>query len=230
MSLFLFAVFPYVAIVLAIVATVMMYRTNKFKFSSLSSQFLERDNLFWGSVPWHYGILAVLFGHLIGFCFPREVLLFGSVPVRLLIMEISGLIFGLTALVGLVLLIRRRIENKRISVVTSKSDVLILSLLLIQVCTGVATAIFYRWGINWYATSMVPYLRSLFVLSPELQFIDSMPWTVKVHILNAFVIVSVIPFTRFLHFLIIPFWYLWRPWQRVIWNYDYKSYRNPNKK
>ena len=39
-------------------------------------------------------------GHIIGFLFPREVLAFGSVPVRLLIMEVTALVFGLLAVVG----------------------------------------------------------------------------------------------------------------------------------
>lgn len=228
MSYFLFGAFPYIALTVAIVASIMRYRMNIFQFSSLSSQFLESDKLFWGSVSWHYGILVILLGHLIGFCFPKEILAFGSIPVRSLIMQVTSFTFGVMALVGLILLIKRRIENPRIRVVTSTSDVIILILLLVQVVSGLLVAFQYRWGINWYASSMVPYLRSLWVLSPELAYIESMPLLVKTHIFNSFLIILSIPFTRFLHFLIVPFWYLWRPWQRVIWNYNFKSYRKPN--
>ena len=227
LNLFLFVVFPYVAVVVMLVVSLNRYFTNSYKFSSLSSEFLESDQLFWGSVPWHYGILVILTGHLLGFLFPREMLAFGSVPIRLLIIEVFSLIFVLMALFGLVMLIRRRLENKRIRVVTSSTDFLILFLLLIQVLSGVFTAINYRWGFNWYSTSMVPYLRSLFTFSPEMQYVASLPILVKIHITNAFLIMAVLPFTRLLHFLVLPVHYLWRSWQVVIWNQDRKTKSGP---
>lgn len=221
----LFAVFPYVAVTVELVVSIYRYRNNSYKFSSLSSEFLENNQLFWGSVPWHYGIIVLLFGHFLGFLFPREVLAFGSVPMRLLIIEISALVFGLMALFGLVVLMHRRLTQPRIKVVTSRMDIFILALLLLQVITGVSTALFYRWGINWYAASMVPYLKSLFLLSPKLGYVVSLPLVVKLHIVGAFLIIAILPFSRLLHFLVLPVHYLWRSWQVVIWNYDRKKIR-----
>ena len=145
---FLFVIFPYVAIVLMVVVSLYRYFNNSYKFSSLSSEFLESDNLFWGSVPWHYGILTILMGHLIGLLFPREVLAFGSVPVRILCIEIGALIFGLLSLFGLIVLIRRRFVDAKVRAVTSRMDIVMLLFLLLQTGTGVATAVMYRWGIN----------------------------------------------------------------------------------
>lgn len=217
---FLFVIFPYLACVLAVVVTILRYKVQMFKFTSLSSQFLEGKDLFWGSVPWHYGILGVLAGHFLAFVFPKGLLLFNSVPLRLLLLEITGLALALMALFGLALLIVRRFTHKRIQVVTTWSDYLILLVLLVQVLTGIGIAVGYRWGSNWYAASMVPYLRSLFMLKPNLGFVASMPWTVKLHILNAFFIILLIPFTRFMHFLVVPVQYVRRPWQIVKWNWD----------
>ncbi len=226
LNLFLFVIFPYVALTVMLVVSLTRYFTNSYRFTSLSSEFLESDHLFWGSVPWHYGIIVVLTGHLLGFLFPREMIAFGSVPWRLLVIEVFSLIFGLMALFGLIVLIRRRFENKRVRVVTSRMDIFILLLLLVQVLTGVLTAINYRWGFNWYATSMVPYLRSLFSFSPDMQYVSAMPWPVKLHMANAFFIIAVLPFTRLLHFLVLPIHYIWRSWQVVIWNDDRKQKRN----
>jgi len=220
-----FIIFPYVVVAIELVVSIYRYRTNSYKFSSLSSGFLESRELFWGSVPWHYGILVVLLGHLIGFLFPNEVLLFGSTPVRLFIIEVAALIFGLLTLFGLVNLLRRRLTHPRIKVVTTRMDLLVLVLLLVQVLTGVGTAITYRWGINWYAASMVPYLKSVFMLQPNLAYVATLPVMVKIHIINAFLIIAIIPFTRLLHFLVLPVHYLWRSWQVVIWNYDRKKIR-----
>jgi len=220
-----FAVFPYVVVSIELVVSIYRYYSNSYKFSSLSSEFLESNQLFWGSVSWHYGIIIILFGHIIGFLFPREVLIFGSMPVRSFIMEVTALIFGLSALFGLILLIRRRLTHPRIQVVTSPMDLIVLVLLLVQVGSGVGMAVTYRWGINWYAASMVPYLKSVFMLAPNLSYISSLPWLVKLHVFTAFTIIAILPFTRLVHFLVLPVSYIWRSWQRVIWNYVRKKIR-----
>ena len=225
LNLFLFIVFPYIAVAIMLVVSIQRYRVNSYKFSSLSSEFLESDQLFWGSVPWHYGIMVILMGHFLGFLFPREMIAFGSVPIRLVVIEVFSLIFGLMTLWGLVMLIRRRLTNKRVKAVTSPMDFFILFLLLVQVVSGVGNAVNYRWGFNWYATSMVPYLRSLFIFHPDIQYVQAMPWMVKLHITYAFLIMAVLPFTRLLHFLVLPVHYIWRSWQVVIWNSDRKTKR-----
>ncbi len=224
-DLALFVIFPYVALVLEIAVSFYRYFSGSYKFSSLSSEFLEGRELFWGSQPWHYGILFVLVGHVVGFLFPKEVLLFNEVPVRRLILEVTALTFGLMALVGLLVLIRRRFTNDRVWAVTAKMDLFVLFLLLIQTFSGIYIAVQYRWGSSWYASALVPYLRSLFVLKPNLEYIAPMPWVVKLHIANAYCLIAVLPFTRLVHFLVLPVSYAWRSWQVVIWNWDRKKIR-----
>lgn len=216
----LFVVFPYVAVAIAVIVSIVRYRVEKYKFTSLSSQFLEGNQLFWGSVPWHYGILVVLTGHFLAFLFPKSLLLFNSVPIRLFLLEVTGVAMALAALLGLCLLIHRRMTNKRIMVVTTKSDYLILIFLLSQVVSGILIAVTLRWGSSWFATNMTPYLRSLFLFNPEMSYVQTMPLLVKVHIVNAFILIILIPFTRFLHFLVVPLQYIFRPWQIVRWNWD----------
>jgi nitrate reductase gamma subunit len=148
------------------------------------------------------------------------VLWWNGVPARLYVLEITGLMFGLLALVGIVSLIIRRITSPRIRAVTSVMDIVVLVVLLVQVVLGVYIALFYRWGSSWYATSAVPYLRSLFLLQPDLKMIAPLPAVVKLHIVNAFVFLAILPFSRLVHMLVVPIQYLWRPYQIVIWNWD----------
>ena len=82
-NLILFVVFPYVAIVLAIVGTVYRWARHPFTVSSVSSQLLESQKLFWGSVPFHWGILLVLVGHLVALLLPAGVAKWNQVPIRL---------------------------------------------------------------------------------------------------------------------------------------------------
>jgi nitrate reductase gamma subunit len=217
--------FPYAAALLAVVITIQRYVKRGFTYSSLSSQFLESGELFYGSVPWHIGIIGALTGHLIGFLFPRQVLAFNSVPVRLYILETTGLLFGLMALAGLVNLIVRRHVSSRVRAVTSVMDIVVLLLLLVQVVLGVYTALFYRWGSSWFATSAVPYLRSLFLFQPDIQMIAPLPLVIKLHILNAYALVAVFAFSRLVHMLVVPLHYLFRPYQLVIWNWNRKRIR-----
>ncbi len=214
----LFGVFPYVAIALAIVGTFWRYFTNRFSYSSLSSQFLENNQLFWGSVPFHYGILVILTGHLIGFLIPSTVLAWNGVPWRLYVLEISALAFGLLTIWGLVLLMIRRASNPRILVVTSPMDWVLLLVLLVQVVAGLWIAIYYRWGSSWYAGFAVPYLWSILMFEPDISLVANLPFMVQVHIIGAYVMVALLPFTRLVHFLSFPYEYLWRPHQVVIWN------------
>ncbi|HQZ97110.1 MAG TPA: respiratory nitrate reductase subunit gamma [Pyrinomonadaceae bacterium] len=220
-----FIVLPYVAVTLFVVVSIYRFVTAKFSYSSLSSQLLEGDELFYGVVPWHIGIIGALTGHLIGFLFPKEVLWFNGVPVRLYILETTGLVFGLLALIGIVALIWRRIRMPRIRAVTSTIDTIILVLLFAQVVLGVYTALFYRWGSSWFAASAVPYLRSLFLFQPDVEMIKPLPHIVKTHIINAFLLIAIFPFSRLVHMVSLPVEYLWRPYQVVIWNWNRKKIR-----
>ena len=214
----LFGVLPYVAVILAIIGIIWRFTSDQFSISSLSSQFLETRQLFWGSVPWHYGILIILFGHLIGFLIPRSVLAWNGIPWRLYVLEASALAFGFLTLVGIILLIVRRAASARIRVVTSIMDLVLLLALLVQVAAGLWTAVFYRWGSSWYAGVAVPYLWSILKFSPDIALVSNLPFMVQVHIVGAFVLVALMPFTRLAHFLTFPLAYLWRPYQVVIWN------------
>lgn len=218
-DLLAFGAFPYVVFAVVVIGSAYRYLTDRFSYSSLSSQFLENGRLFWGSVPWHYGILFLLVGHLIGFLFPEAVEdILGGTQTRLYTMESIALALGFLALFGLVALTWRRFTDPRIKAVTSPADVLLILLLLLQVITGIYTALFYRWGIPWYVHTAVPYLWSLLALDPQVQYVASLPTVTKLHIFNAFALVGVFPFTRLVHLVTFPLTYLWRPYQVVVWN------------
>jgi len=227
LDVILFQLFPYVAVAVALVESIRRYGRERFSYSSLSSQFLEGNQLFLGSVPWHYGILIVLLGHLVAFLFPQQILAFNRVPVRLYILEVTALAWGLLTLVGLLSLIVRRLWFPRIRAVTSAMDLILLGVLLIQVGLGVYIALNLRWGSSWYALALVPYLRSLCVLRPDLTLLIPLPWGIKAHILGAFVFLALLPFSRLAHLLVVPWAYLWRQPQLVIWNRCPGSARRP---
>jgi nitrate reductase gamma subunit len=217
-DLVLFVAFPYVAVVLVILVGIWRYTSDRFSYSSLSSQFLENRALFWGSTAWHYGIILVLLAHLAALLFPGAWATLIAVPLRLYVLEVTGLALALLALTGLVTLIVRRLRTPRVLAVTSVADWLLLAILLVQVALGFWVALVYRWGSDWYLHTAVPWLYSLATLNPQTQFVTVLPWTVKLHMLGGFLLVAILPFTRLVHLLVFPITYLWRPYQVVIWN------------
>lgn len=222
----LFVALPYTALAVFLIGSIYRYKNKGFQVSSLSSQFLEGRKLFWGSQPFHWGLFILFFGHLIAFLFPSGVLAWNGHSVRLLILEIAAFAFGLSALLGLFLLISRRITDKRVKIVTSKMDVVVYLILLVQIISGLWVAYFNRWGSSWFAAFLTPYLKSIFVFDPQIDALSNVnSWSIKIHVVSAFSIIGIIPFTRFIHFLVYPVDYLWRSYQQVIWNWDRKKIR-----
>jgi nitrate reductase gamma subunit len=213
----LFVVLPYVALFTFFLLTIHRYRTHRFSYSSLSSQFLENQEHFWALVPFHYGILVVLGGHVVAFLIPRQILLWNSHPLRLYILEFTALIFGLMTLIGFLAAIVRRLTFPKLRVVTSPMDWVLFFLLLVQISVGVYIAVFHGWGSSWFAASAAPYLWSLVKLHPDSSYIVAMPFAFKLHLVNAWLLIGLVPFTRLVHILVVPNPYLWRKPQVVRW-------------
>jgi nitrate reductase gamma subunit len=220
---FLFVALPYLAFGVFFIGTIQRYRQQSFTYSSLSSQLLENKHHFWGLVPFHYGILVIITGHVVGFLVPSAVLAWNGRPVRLYILEVSALICGMLAFVGLVSAVYRRIRFRKIRMVTTTPDWVLFGMLLFQIFSGIYVSIFVGWGSSWYAAAAAPYLRSLLYFSPDITYLAEMPWMVRLHMINAFLLVAFFPFTRLVHILVVPNMYLWRRPQVVRWNVDRRT-------
>lgn len=217
-DMILFGVFPYVAVALMIGVGIYRYTVDRYSWSSQSSQFLENRALFWGSVPWHYAILVILLAHFLAFLVPSGWAVILGNPLRLYLLEITGLGLGISSLIAIILLIFRRGVNARVAAVTTVIDWLVLAALLLQVATGVYIAFTLRWGSVWYLHTATPWLWSLLKFDPQVQYLTALPWVVKLHTFNAFLLLALFPFSRLVHVVSVPLGYLARPWQVVIWN------------
>lgn len=213
-----FIVLPYISLTLMIGVGIYRSVFREFTVTSLSSQLLERDKLYWGSISFHYGLVTVLLGHLFALLIPKGQLLWNSVPIRLYLLELTGLALGIWALAGICILLYRRVHDKRIRAVTTPMDMVVVVLVIISVLSGVLVATFYRFGSSWFASIFSPYVLSLFIFQPRVDLVAPLPWLVKLHVINLYIMLAVFPFSRLIHILTYPFAYIVRPWQIVIWN------------
>ncbi|MBE0501772.1 MAG: respiratory nitrate reductase subunit gamma [Desulfuromonadales bacterium] len=216
-DMILFGVFPYVAVALMIGVGIYRYRVDRYSWSSQSSQFLESRLLFWGSIPWHYAILVILLAHTLAFFFPSSWAVLLGRPLRLYMLEVTGLALGVSTLIAVALLLFRRVTNVRVAAVTTVIDWLVLAALLLQVATGVYIAFTLRWGSVWYLHTATPWLWSLVKLDPQIHYLTALPMVVKLHAFNAFLILALFPFSRLVHVVSVPLTYLARPYQVVVW-------------
>ncbi len=215
---FLFMGLPYIALVVCVAGSIYRFRSHRYSYSALSSQFLESKNLRWGSIPWHIGLLVLLLIHLLPFIMPTAWSRLVSGKTALVVVEAIGFASAILALVGLLVLFFRRLINPYIQAVTSKMDLVILVLFLGQIVLGLITAATVRWGSQWATGTTTPYLWSLLTFKPDISYIVDMPAVVKAHIAGAWLIVLLIPFSRLVHIFSLPLEYLFRRPQQVIWN------------
>ena len=218
LSVMLFVVLPYAALALAIIVSVLRWREAPFSVSSLSTQLLENRKLFWGSIPFHWGIIFILTGHIFVLFLPSAVDWWNGVPVRLYAIEITGVALGLWTLFGLVVLTYRRLSNSKIRVVTTPMDMVVIALLLVQVISGLWVAIGLRFGAAWATGVVVPYIWSLVVLQPKPELISPFPLVLQIHVVAFWVFLAIFPFTRLVHILTYPILYVTKPWQKVVAN------------
>jgi nitrate reductase gamma subunit len=213
----LFGIFPYIALTLVVAVTAYRMVYRPFSVSAQSSQLLEQKRLFFGSVAMHWGLVIVFLGHLVALLLPKGLLLWNAVPVRLYLLEITGLALGIWALFGTYLLLARRISVARVRSASTPMDYLVLVVILISALTGVLTAVLYRYGSFWFPAVMTPYLWSILTLQPRPELIRDLPFWTQLHVFNFWLFLAVFPFSRLVHIITVPLGYALRPWQIVIW-------------
>ena len=207
----IFIVLPYVALALVLFVTPYRYFSNRLTWSAYSTQFLEQKALFWGSNPWHYGIIPVVLAHFLGVIAPGPMKVLLADQRTLILLESIGLGLGLFALFGCLVLMARRAQTPLLKPVTSAVDWVLLVVLTVQAASGVYLGLFMRWGSQWYLHTAVPYFHSLLVFNPQIGFVADFPLVFKLHAAGGFLIVALLPFTKLVHLLYLPVGFLRDP-------------------
>lgn len=212
----MWAVVPYVAIVVFVLGHVWRYRYDRFGWTTRSSELYENRLLRLGSPLFHFGILVVLLGHVIGILVPSEVTAAIGVSDAAyhLMAAVLGGLAGIATVVGMAILIwRRRTVGPVFSATTRNDKVMYLILGLVLLSGLAATAVGNRPGGPPfdYRETVAVWFRSIFALNPDVQAVLTAPPLFQLHLLAAWVLFAFWPFTRLVHVLSAPVGYLFRP-------------------
>jgi nitrate reductase gamma subunit len=137
----LFGVYPYIALSIFLIGSLVRFDTDQYGWRSKSSQLLRRKQLIVGSVLFHVGILGVLLGHGVGLLTPVAVFEFLHIShsFKQMMAIVVGGICGTACFIGLVMLLHRRLFDRRIRKTSSISDIAVLLILFAQLSLGLAT-------------------------------------------------------------------------------------------
>ena len=208
MNQFIWGLFPYLVIVVFVVAHIYRYNTDQLNWSAQSSEFLEKKQLRLGSMLFHIGIIFALGGHLMGLLIPAETMVkigLSDDLYHMLAFGVGGLV-GILALIGILLLLMRRMTNVRVRAITTTGEYFMILLLTAVVVAGLyntLTGSFLHPDYD-YRDTISPWFRSLLVFSPDAELMRDVPLGFRVHIFLSFVLLLIWPFTRLVHVWSLP--------------------------
>ncbi|MCP1727193.1 nitrate reductase gamma subunit [Natronospira proteinivora] len=216
----LFGVLPYLAGSVFLLGSLLRYERGQYTWRAMSSQTLSNTATFrWGSILFHVGIILLFFGHLFGLLTPQWLYqaLGLSTAVKQQIAIAAGGFFGMVCLIGMTILIWRRLFNERVRVNSARADTFILVLLYLQLLTGLATIlvsidhpegyVMVQLG-NW-AQSIVTFQAGAW------EYVVDVHWIYKLHMFLGMIMFTAFPFSRLVHIWSWPVGYLRRAYQVV---------------
>ena len=215
-----FGWYPYLAVTVLVVGSILRFDKDQYSWRSQSSQFLRRKQMVLGSNLFHMGIIVLFFGHLVGLLTPINV--FDTLGVghgfKQTMALVVGGIAGVLAFVGCSLLLHRRLFDPRIRRSSSIGDILVLVLIWSQLVLGIATT---YWTLKHLdGTEMVKFMswaNGILTLDPAApQQIEDVALVYKLHIVLGLTLFLITPFTRLVHIWSAPIWFLMRPGYQIV--------------
>lgn len=214
----LFQIYPYIALAVFVIGCWARFDYDAFTWRSGSSQLLSNKWMRMGSNWFHLGILAILGGHLVGLLTPHAVYeIFITAPQKQLLAMVAGGIFGVVCLVGMTILLVRRLFNPRVRATGSGRDLLVLVLLYFQLLLGLTTIFLSANHLDGSQMILLAeWAQHIVTFRPgAAAFMVGAHWIFKAHITLGMTLILITPFTRLVHVWSIPVGYLRRPYQIV---------------
>ncbi len=221
MEKLLFGVYPYIALTVFFVGSLIRFDREQYTWKADSTQLLERDMLRKGSLLFHIGVIALFFGHLAGLVTPHSWFLSLGVSdmAHQIIAICAGAAFGTICMMGGVILWKRRMYNPRVRAHSRFMDIFILDWILVTLGVGLVTipvSIYHAFsGDASTMVSLADWAQGILFLSPSAALLSDVGWIYKLHLFLGMTVFLLFPFTRLVHVWSAPLGYIARPYQIV---------------
>jgi nitrate reductase gamma subunit len=200
---FAFGIYPYLCLAVFLLGSLIRFDREQYTWKSDSSQMLRTGQLRWGSNLFHIGILALFFGHAVGLLTPKELYhaVGLSTEAKQMVAIVAGGVFGTLCLLGLVLLVHRRLTEPRIRATSTRMDIFILLWILATLVLGLAS-IYWSLGhrdggvmvlLGQWAQHIVTFRAG------AADFIREVDWIYKLHLVMGMTVFLLFPFSRLVH-------------------------------
>lgn len=218
---FFYGVYPYIALTVFILGSLMRFDREQYTWKSDSSQLMSNKGIWLSSNLFHIGILAIFLGHFVGLLTPHSV--FASLGISDMSHQYlaiyAGSVFGVVCFIGGALLWLRRLTNARVWATSRRMDVFIISWLVVTVLLGLSTIPFsYSHASHSDAGVMIAlasWVQSVVGLGAAPELLRGVEPIFLVHMFFGMTIFLLFPFSRLVHVWSVPFTYLGRAYQIV---------------
>ena len=215
----LFGIYPYIALLVFILGSIIRYDREQYTWQAGSSQLLRMDGFRLANNLFHIGVIFILIGHFVGLLMPASIYHHViSAENKQLLAMVSGGIAGVMAFVGMTMLLIRRLTDPRIRATSSKSDIAILIMLYVQLILGLMTIPFSAGHMDGSVMVMLAHWAQGIVTFhgyEAAQAIAGVGIIYKLHLLLGMTIVLMFPFCRLVHIASLPLKYFGRNYQVV---------------
>jgi nitrate reductase gamma subunit len=199
---FVFGIYPYIALTVFLLGSLIRFDRDQYSWKSDSSQLLRKGQLRWGSNLFHVGILFLFFGHSVGMLTPHFVYEpFMTAGAKQLLAMVSGGIFGVLGFIGVSLLLHRRLSDPRIRATSKTSDIVLLWLLWAQFALGLATIPLSAQHLDGgMMLKLAEWAQRIVTFrGGAAELLLETGWVFQVHMFLGMSIFVIFPFTRLVH-------------------------------
>jgi nitrate reductase gamma subunit len=192
----LFGTWPYVAIALSIAGFAVRQLFDQGRPSAVEREAAEGWAVFGGGRVWRIALPFLFATHLLGLAVPRAILAWNQVPLRLYVLEGSGFLLGGLAIGAWADVMWKHSARRSTSLASAVADAVLLGLLFVALVSGLFMQALFRWGSSWGAATLTPYIVSILHGRPSVHLVEQMPFLVRLHVVSAFGVLAVLPFSR----------------------------------
>lgn len=218
---FFFGIYPYIAMVVFLLGSLVRFDRDQYTWRSESSQMLSTGMLRAGSNLFHLGIIGLFLGHFFGMLTPADWVHAIGIDAgqKQMLAVVAGGILGTVCLVGLLLLIARRVGNERVRATSKPRDFVVLFWILGTLLLGLSTvplSLEHRDG--QVMLKLMAWAQHIVTFRGDAPaMITDVSTVFKVHMVAGMTLFIIFPFTRLVHVWsgFASAGYVFRPWQIV---------------